>query len=270
MMEIEGNLRKMNSRYKNEGMAVDYYLPLNENSYFVNDWIGKNIRFHYTGQINCIKCGKRTKTSFQQGFCYNCFQTAPEADPAIIRPELDQAHLGISRDMEWAKKYSLVPHVVYLAVSSGLKVGVTRKENRFTRWVDQGAHRAIVLAETPNRNLAGQIEVVLKGHLADKTNWRKMLTGNIDMQTELVQAKQQATEFIPTTLDAYISADDTETVFQYPVTAYPAKVTSANFDKTPEFNAILTGIKGQYLLFENGAVINIRKYGGYLMNMKIY
>ena len=45
-----------------------------------------------------------------------------------MRPELSQAHLDIEdRDLTYEKKVQLQPHIVYLAVSSGLKVGVTRK-----------------------------------------------------------------------------------------------------------------------------------------------
>ncbi|MCF6358579.1 MAG: DUF2797 domain-containing protein, partial [Draconibacterium sp.] len=99
-MQTEGNIFKMRTELAN---PVKYFLTIGENEIEMNNLIGKEIRLNFTGQINCIKCGKRTKTSFNQGFCYNCLQTAPEASETVIRPELSKSQFGIARDMEWAK-----------------------------------------------------------------------------------------------------------------------------------------------------------------------
>lgn len=250
------------------GEPIKYFLPIGEEVIPMNELINKEVTFRFQNQINCIHCGRKTNKSFSQGFCYPCFTTVPEADPAIVKPELDQAHLGVSRDMEWAKKNSLVDHYVYLAVSSGLKVGVTRHTQVPTRWIDQGASYAIKLAKTPYRNLAGQIEVALKGHFADKTNWRKMLTNMIQESVDLNEEKQKAIELLPNDLKEYISDEDEVVELNYPVENYPVKVTSVGFDKVPEFTGRLAGIKGQYLIFGNGAVINIRKHNGYLVELE--
>lgn len=261
-MIISGNILKMRSELKD---VVHYELPVGDQLIPINELIGQDISLHFSGQINCIKCGKRTKTSFQQGFCYSCFLSAPEADPAIIRPELDQAHLGISRDMEWAQKYSLTEHVVYLAISSGLKVGVTRASQYTTRWIDQGAIQAIILAKTPYRQLAGLIEVELKDHFADKTNWRLMLSKQIDESKDLVEEKNNAANLLSHELQQYLAEDDTLTSISYPVIQYPDKIKSINLDKNPLYKGKLCGIKGQYLLFEDQHVINMRKYSGYMI-----
>ena len=76
---------------------------------------------------------------------------------------MSKAHLDIEeRDLDYEKKVQLQPHVVYLAYTSGIKVGVTRKSQVPTRWIDQGATSAIEIVEVPNRYLAGASEVKLK------------------------------------------------------------------------------------------------------------
>ena len=154
---------------------------------------GQEISMQYKGRINCLKCGRETKKSFAQGYCYPCFTTAPETEECVLRPELCRAHEGIARDMDYAKKHCLIEHVVYLSLTSGLKVGVTRNTQVPTRWIDQGAVKALELARTPNRYTAGLIEVALKSHIADKTNWRKMLSGSDPGDMDLLKEKERLT-----------------------------------------------------------------------------
>ena len=263
-MHYQGNLLKMKSEYTD---VVNYYLPVGDEVVYMNELIGREIEFRYLDQINCIKCGRKTKTSFAQGFCYTCFLNAPETSECVLRPELCRAHEGISRDMEWSKEHCLQDHVVYLSLTSGLKVGVTRLSQVPTRWIDQGAEKAIRLCQTPNRFLAGTIEVALKGHMDDKTNWRKMLTEPCPGDIDLVEEKGRAEELLPMDLREYISDDDEIFQLNYPVGTYPDKVKSIGFDKAPYIRETLAGIKGQYLLFEEGFVLNIRKHGGYLVGL---
>ena len=124
-------------------------------------FVGKEISIQFCQAIYCCVCGQKIKKSFFQGFCYPCFQSSAEASECIIRPELCRAHLGCGRDVEWEKRNHDQPHFVYLAVSSGLKVGVTRKTYLVNRWMDQGASFGIRFAEVPNRYTAGLIEVAL-------------------------------------------------------------------------------------------------------------
>ncbi len=263
-MEYSGNLIKMSAEHPE---SVQYLLKLGENSILMNDLIGENIQFTFNGIINCINCGKITKKSFSQGFCYNCFLTAPQADPSVVNPELDMAHLGISRDMEWAKTYSLVEHYVYLAFSSNIKVGVTRSSQVNTRWIDQGAKKGVILAKTPYRNLAGQIEVAMKQHFADKTNWRSMLSDINCDDSILLEAKNLALNVFPSEFEEYFFADNTITELNYPVKKYPEKVKSISLDNLPKFNKKLVGIKGQYLIFDDNTVMNIRKHNGYFVEI---
>ena len=263
-MQLEGNILKMRTQL---AKPVNYFLPLGENEVDMNTLIGKEISLDFTGQINCISCGKQTKTSFGQGFCYNCLQTAPEASESIMRPELSKAHFGIARDMEWAEKHDLIDHVVYLAISSEVKVGVTRIHQVPTRWIDQGASSAIKLATTPNRHIAGIIEVFLKKHFTDKTNWRAMLKNEILMDIDLVKEKQKVIELLPRELKKYTEPDNEILTIHYPVEQFPDKIKSIGFDKTPFIKGQISGIKGQYLIFQDGSVLNVRKHNGYYLRV---
>src|SRR3972149_10601342 len=171
-MKITGQIIKMRAGLND---PVQYQLPIGDERIDMNALIGKRITLKYNNEIRCISCGRRTKTSFAQGFCYPCFISSPEVSECIIRPELCQAHNGIGRDMEWERKHHLQEHFVYMAHTSGIKVGVTRSTQVPTRWIDQGASEAILFAKTPNRYLAGCIEVCLKKHVSDKTQWQRML-----------------------------------------------------------------------------------------------
>jgi hypothetical protein len=265
-MAKQGVLLKMHTE---SGDEVSYYLPLGPDIINMNELLGETIEFEFNGIIHCIRCGRVTRKSFAQGFCYPCFTTAPETSECVLRPELCRAHEGESRDMKWSEDHCLQDHFVYLAISSGLKVGVTRFSQIPTRWIDQGAWKAIRLAKTPNRFLAGQIEVALKAQMSDKTNWRHMLTNEIDRDIDLLEEKNIATGFLSDELSVYLSPDDEIVEFKYPVMEHPMKVKSLSFDKMNNIGGKLSGIKGQYLIFSDGSVLNIRKHNGYLVNMEI-
>ena len=263
-MNYTGQIKKMHSRIEEE---VIYELPIGDELVNMNQFIGKEITLTYQNKIECVKCGRETVKSFNQGFCYPCFKNAPEAADWIIHPEKSQAHLGIEdRDLEFEKSVQLQPHVVYLSLTSGIKVGITRDPQVPTRWIDQGAVKAIKLAVTPNRYLAGMIEVSLKAHLDDKTNWRKMLM-NIYPDVDLIAKKEEVKNLLDEEYHQYIETKDEVLTIPFPVTDYPVKVKSIGFDKVPEYTGVLKGIKGQYLLFENGIVLNIRKHGGYIISL---
>jgi hypothetical protein len=259
-MEMLGNLRKMEALHE---APVQYFLTLGEDRVRVNELLGKKIHMEYQGHIHCIRCGRETKKSFAQGYCYPCFTTAPETEECVLRPELCRAHEGVARDMAYAQDHCLIDQVVYLSLTSTLKVGVTRTTQVPTRWIDQGAVAAIELARTPNRHTAGLMEVALKQHMADKTNWRRMLTGAVDEGIRLEQEKARMAAMLPSELSGYVSREDRIWEFSYPVLQSPGKVGSLNFDKTPRVEGVLEGIKGQYLIFRGNRVINIRKFGGY-------
>jgi len=265
-MEYTGVISKMLTELSS---PVQYYLPVSDNKVFMNELLNRQISITWMNEIHCQNCGKLTKKSFGQGYCYPCFISIPETEDCVLRPELCKAHEGIARDMEWATKHCLQDHFVYLALSSALKVGVTRKSQIPTRWIDQGASKAIKLAQTPNRYLAGLIEVELKKHLTDKTNWRHMLMNKIAEGTDLIEQKKYIASLLPFDIQQHVSSDNTVTDIEYPNISFPTKVTSMDFEKVAQITGKLTAIKGQYLILDNEKVINIRKFGGYLVEVKI-
>jgi hypothetical protein len=264
-MKIQGALLKMRSELND---PVDYFLKFNEQELHMNNLINKELKITFLDEIHCIRCGRLTKKSFHQGYCYPCFRTAPETDDCILRPEKCQAHEGISRDMEWSKNNCLQEHIVYLAISSGLKVGITRLTQVPTRWIDQGASFAIKIAQVPNRNTAGLLEVNLKKYFADKTNWRNMLTNKIDRESSLLEQKNKAKELVKKEFVKYFIDDNDIVELAYPVIEFPEKVNSFSFDKEQSISGKLMGIKGQYLIFDGGRVLNIRKHNGYEVELE--
>jgi hypothetical protein len=265
-MKYSGNLGKMHVEHTN---PVTYDLEFGDQSVRINDLIGKRVRLSFAGRINCVNCGKITKKAFGEGYCYPCFISAPENAECIIRPELCEGHLGKGRDPEWELAKHVQPHVVYLALTSGVKVGVARVANTPDRWMDQGAWKVIVLAETPYRRLAGEIEVFLKDFVTDKTNWQRMLKNEMDTEADLVAEKEALLNELPEELGQYYSENDTVFEFNYPVGHYPSKVSSLNFDKTPVIEGQLEGLRGQYLILASGEVLNIRKFSGYWVDFEV-
>ena len=264
-MILSGNLIKMKSEFNT---PIDYHLMLGNDELYLNGFIGKHISLKHNGVINCVSCGKQTKKSFADGYCYACFQTAPMADPSVVSPELSMAQFGIARDMEWAEQHDLIDHFVYLSITSGVKVGVTRHHQIPTRWIDQGASRAIKLAKTPNRHIAGLIETQLKKHVADKTNWQAMLKDQVENAPDLIEKKKELSAFLHPELQKYLLADNQITAIEYPGDYVPESVMSIAFDKQPLVEGVLARIKGQYLIFDNNKVINIRKHSGYYITIE--
>lgn len=263
-MQYQGVLKKMQTELKD---PVQYYLIMDNDFIHVNQLLGKPLHIEFV-KYQCLACGQNKKI-YRQGYCYDDFFKVPQAADWIMRPELSQAHLDIEdRDLEYEKKVQLQPHIVYLANSSNIKVGVTRKSQIPTRWIDQGAHEAIEIVEVPNRYLAGVTEVALKDHVADKTNWRKMLKNEIT-DVDLAASRDELKQYIPEEALPYFVDSTKETEIQFPVLAFPKKLKTLNLDKTPAFEGVLQGIKGQYFIFDNDTVFNVRSWEGYVVRITL-
>ncbi len=263
-MLYEGVLRKMKTEL---GQPIQYYLDFPSDVVNVNQLLDKNIQIRFL-KYCCLNC-ELEKKIYRQGYCYDCFFKLPQAADWVIKPELSQAHKGIEhRDLEYEKKVQLQPHIVYLANSSSIKVGVTRKTQVPTRWIDQGAHEAIEIVEVPNRYLAGITEIALKEHVSDKTNWRTMLRNEIDDE-DLEEWRDRLYEYIPEETKEYFLSTNKETHMEFPVLQYPTKLKSLNLEKNPFYEGKLKGIKGQYLLFEDGTVFNVRSHEGFVVALQV-
>ena len=245
---------------------IRYYLPLGDDLLLMNDLLGEELSFKTEGRFICF-CGLEVASVYRRNFCYECFFTKPEASETIFRPELSQAHLGIEeRDLEFEKRLQLQPHAVYLADSGGIKVGVTRSTQIPTRWIDQGASRALVIANTENRHEAGLIEVALKEFLADKTAWQKMVTGQ-DAGDDLLALRNRALDWFPAETRGFFTDQDEVVKLSYPVTRYPEKAGYGKLAPGADLTGKLMGIRGQYLLFDNGKVFNVRNNEGLIVSL---
>jgi len=263
-MVYTGVLTKMQTEFLE---PIQYYLVFKNDFIHVNQLLNSSIAIKRVGH-QCLSCGL-DKPIYRQGFCKSCFFDKPFAGDWIMRPELSTAHLDKEdRDLEYEKKVQLQPHIVYLANSSNVKVGVTRKTQVPTRWIDQGAHEAIEIVEVPNRYLAGITEVALKAYVADKTNWRKMLKNDIDDEN-LLEWRERLKPYIPDEAKDYFIENNAETHLQFPVEFYPEKPNSLNLKKQIEYSGKLVGIKGQYLIFEDNTVFNIRANEGLVVELSV-
>ncbi len=263
-MQYQGVLTKMQTEFIN---PIQYFLYLENDILNVNQLLSKTLVINYIKQ-QCLNC-KNDRTIYRQGFCKSCFFEIPQAADWIMRPELSKAHLGQEdRDLEYEKRVQLQPHIVYLANSSNVKVGVTRKTQVPTRWIDQGAHKAIEIVEVPNRYLAGITEVALKTYIADKTNWRIMLKNGAPKE-DLVQWRNKLIAHIPEEAKDYVITNNTETELAFPVIKYPEKPKALNLKNTPKYTGKLVGIKGQYFIFEDDTVFNIRANEGTVISLSL-
>lgn len=270
-----GQLSKMKTEL---ATPVKYQLPLTENLVELNPLIGTAVKMVFTGNIFCIHCGRKTKKSFSQGYCYPCFISLAQCDMCILKPEQCHYHLGTCREPKWGEDHCMQPHYIYLANSSGIKVGITRHTQIPTRWIDQGAVQALPIIKVQSRYISGLVEVAIAKHINDKTSWQRMLKNQVegvDLQAkrdelmkicaaDFSEVKQKSGDQVMELL-----SDQSVVNIEYPVEKYPEKVKSFNLDKIPEVSGVLQGIKGQYLILDTG-VINIRKYGGYEVEWEAY
>ncbi|MBE9538922.1 MAG: DUF2797 domain-containing protein [Proteobacteria bacterium] len=267
-----GAARKMKTQLCD---PVEYQMVLGEHKVPMNAYLGKQLQLDFEGVVNCIHCDRKTSKSFAQGYCYPCFKRLAQCDLCIMSPERCHYDAGTCREPEWGESHCMIDHTVYLANTSGLKVGITRDFP--TRWMDQGASQAQPIFRVSSRLQSGLVETVFKNHIADKTNWQAMLKGSAEPR-DLEQARQALMDECAAEIDALQQQHGLQSIvvlekaeqiaINYPVLEYPLKVKSLNLDKTPSIGGTLMGIKGQYLIFDTG-VINIRKYGGYSLSLSL-
>ena len=272
----KGHLSKMVAAIGTQSDPVEYSLPLDEHLLPLNPLLGQSLQIEFAGTIRCTHCGRASKKSFNQGYCYPCFKKLARCDRCMVSPEKCHFEQGTCREPEWAEQYCMTDHIVYLANSSGVKVGITRGNQIPTRWIDQGATQALPIMRVATRYQSGLAEDIFRQHVADRTNWRAMLKGNaaaIDLSAVRDQLFEQCSvelgELITRFgLQAIRPIDDGDSIeICYPVIEFPIKITSFNFDKNPMVEGTLMGIKGQYLIFDTG-VVNIRKFTAYQVNFR--
>ncbi len=262
-MYYEAVLKRMTTELSE---PVRYYLDMKDDFIILNNLLGKKLTVEFK-RYECLSCGEDLPI-FSQGLCRKCYFESPQVGEWVMKPELSKAHLGIEdRDLSYEQAVQLQPHIVYLAKTSDIKVGVTRKTQVPYRWIDQGADAAMPILETPNRFLAGQAEVIIKQYITDKTSWQKMLKG-MSTDKDLKQVSEEVKAYLPEDLSAYWIDEADIVNIHYPVLKYPEKIKSLNLKKLSGFEGVLSGIKGQYLIFDDGRVFNVRNHSGYVVGLK--
>jgi len=280
MTAFNGHLRKMQAKYNNAQTPVEYSLVLVKEPsapaeqitpLVLNSLLGKKLTIRFKQEIHCVSCGRKIKKGFNQGHCYPCFTRLASCDKCIMSPEKCHYEQGTCREPEWAQTHCMQSHFVYLANSTGIKVGITRGDQLPTRWLDQGAIQALPIFKVSQRYYSGLVEILYKQEVSDRTQWQRMLKGQVE-EVDLLQKQTQLYELFAPQLEeikselpenAIVAMDNTAmTEILYPVLEYPTKIKSFNLDKEPLVEGILMGIKGQYLILDTG-VINIRKFSGY-------
>lgn len=249
---------------------VNYEIANRDEQMNLNPAIGKRIRIEFAGERSCIHCGRKVRKLYQNGYCFPCVTSLAECDLCIVKPHQCHYHLGTCRDPQFGDTQCMIPHYVYLADSSGVKVGLTRKGRQLTRWVDQGATSAMLFAEVPTRKMAGELEMEIAKHLPDKTDWRKMLRDTGDNDVDLRTIREEIIQWLNPDYHPYVLKENTGVVrFRYPRDElWTPIVKSITLDKQPILEAVITGVKGQYLILDTG-VFNVRRHAGYHVNVEL-
>lgn len=268
-----GILNKMQVTLDDNHLA-NYYLVLDKTpQIFLNDFIGKNICLEFSSLIRCVHCNKNTKTSYNQGHCYVCATTLAKCDLCIVRPKTCHYHLGTCREPSWGEDNCFTKHIVYLANSSGIKVGIARSINIPDRWIDQGAIQALPIISTLSRYEAGLIEAVFATKVPEQTNWRKMLNFTKEV-IDLVAARDELLKCLMndlTNVKFELINNNEAIIINYPISTMvnqtSNKINLTNLHKSQIISGILLAIKGQYLIFEHG-IVNIRSLSGYEVYFK--
>lgn len=260
MSSISGFLRELKHR---PNSPIEYSIATNQLSLELNELIGQHVSIQFTGKRACIACGRSVKKLYQNGYCFPCVTSLAECDLCIVKPHECHFAEGTCRDTQFAETHCMIPHYVYLAFSSGVKVGLTRKGRQLTRWIDQGASEAMVIAEVPTRKIAGELEMEIAKNLPDKTDWRKMLRYTGGESVDLLEIKKEIAKTLSPEHQPYLLTMEEIFQFVYPrEDDFDVKLVSHSLDKSPLVAGVLRGIKGQYLLFDEG-VFNVKKHAGF-------
>lgn len=246
--------------------VVEYRLKSESEEIFLNDWVGSKVKIKFSGKIECLHCSKPISKTYSGGYCFACMQSLPQCDMCMVKPELCHYDRGTCRDPKWGEEYCFMPHKVYLARSSGVKVGITRENPTETRWMDQGAIEGMVIAEVPDRKTSGMIETALAEHIKDKTDFRKMLRGEVSDEC-LEEVFEEIVDYVPMQYQGHLIEDLKPVTIKYPLPVHPQKIKTISLDKENELEAELQGIKGQYLIFTD-FVFNVRAHSGYEVELE--
>ena len=168
-MVSEGQIKKLVTTLDDQG-AAQYAWPIGDQLVPMNAWLGSQIRLEFVNDIHCVACGRSINKTFQNGYCFVCFRSLAQCDLCIVKPELCHYDQGTCREPKWGLEHCMQDHIVYLANSSGLKLGITKMPNIPSRWIDQGSVEALPIIRAKTRLAVGLVEVAMAPHGKAKTN----------------------------------------------------------------------------------------------------
>jgi len=232
----------------------------------LNSYIGHTIVIDGPVYTRCLGCRSVYKKLYKRGYCYLCFNNLAVCDLCVLQPHRCHFHLNTCREPDWGIKHCFQPHYVYLSYTDKVKIGITRVHNLTTRMMHQGAIACLPVLLVPSRKIAGLIEISVKEHFSMTTAWKGMLNSR-DVDADVLYASRDLfyREFdhnayqhvIPTwykdviRISYPLSCDVTTSILQLPI-----------HDR-------LVGLKGMYMIFENG-VFNMRRLAGVTCEMTIF
>lgn len=236
----------------------------------VNALLGRVLDIEYLEHIACCHCGRRTRKSFAQGYCYPCFRSLARCDLCVVSPDRCHYAAGTCREPEWGESFCMQPHLVYLANSTGPKVGITRRGAERGRWLDQGATQGLVIMEAPTRHLAGLAEVAVGRYLTDRTDWRALVRGDAEpVDLPLLRDRLRRLDADDPLVDDQVrwAPDYAPLALSYPILRYPSRIRRFRLERDRRVRATLVGVKGQFLLFDQG-VLNVRQHTGFHVRLR--
>lgn len=237
-----------------------YELAIGSELLHLNDLLGQGLQFRLCPDPVCGHCDARVTQLMGGGYCRNCFFALARCDTCFVSPARCHFAAGSCREPDWGERVCMQPHLVYLANSSGLKVGLTQQGRQQQRWLSQGATQGLVIALADTRRDAGVLEALIAQSISDRTQWRRLVSQPpVNIQLQSTREQLQARLDLPQ--GCRWLADESELQLAYPVAAYAPPVQCLLGEKTPVLEDNLCGIKGQYLLLQNG-VFNVAKHAG--------
>lgn len=238
-----------------------YWLRAGNEELALGAAFGCGVEISYLHTITCTHCGDATRRSYGGGYCYRCFAELARCDLCVVSPDRCHFAVGTCREPDWGQRFCMRGHVVYLANSSGPKVGLTAAGNELGRWLDQGATQGLVILTTATRADAGHAEVALAQRLADRTDWRALVSRDAP-PADLPALRDQLRSAAPALPSSASWCTAAVHELCFPVRRYPRRPTLLRLLERPVVRGNLLGAKGQYLLFDHG-VFNVRHHTAY-------
>ena len=234
----------------------------------LNAVLGRGVEIRFLDRITCRYCASVTKKSYGEGYCYPCFKHLARCDLCVVSPDRCHYHLGTCREPTWGESFCMQPHRVYLANTTGPKVGITRAGHELVRWIDQGASQGLLMCAARTRRLAGLVEVSFAEHITDRTDWRRLVSRDTAPVDLMGLREELKSKLGPLPEGVSWLQGQAPITLRYPMRRYGGKIRRLLLNKEPVVRGNLLGVKGQFLLFDHG-VFNVRQHTSYHVRVTV-